>query len=464
MRTNYIEDQVRKLLPWYLAPRFNNTITSVSIKDKSVIVNRNVEVYTTSSSPYVFIPIASMMLYVPYLNVGYTVAPEPNEDKKIARIVKVNGSVGGYLPNGKYAKFTERVFADKIYEKEIEITGKPSDFSISMVARVIARIESAKYFASKIKYTLEKTEKWKFDPIGKGHIKAINIAEGNAMTKIEINTTFFDVIYKDYGEVKSPGIVAGVSHFFKNDNTLPVENSKVKDYLIEFAKRISDVGKSFTTLAILHKATRSSFSYVIGEAEIPDSVKRELVGKDKPLWHWITGVPVYRGVRGNFYLDPNTNKVIMTITFHPFYPPASVVLNYPPFHLTPLSAMVNERMKQLKYVSGLVESRLRKRGIEVTLYPDELEPLSEAGVTFDELRNTLKKGYPYIYQLERLLEKMDKVSYLGDVSTLTLGKIQKIDEMLISSITPKKTKQTVEEPASDELEEKVKRKRVSITL
>ena len=460
-----IEEQTRRLLPWYLAPRFHNVITSVKIKDSSVIMRRNVEVYTTSSSPMVFVPLASMMLYTPYMEVEYNVrVSDVNLSDRIANIVKVKGFVSGYLPDGRYTKFTERAFADKVFEKEIVVEGEPSPFMISMVARRVARIESAKYFANKVRYELTKSKKWWFEPVGKGRVKVINVVEGNAMTKMEISTTFFDVRYKDYEPVTTPGIVAGVAHYFGNDETIPIENDKVKDFLIDFVKRIADVGKSFTPISVLNKVNRSTFSYVIGDAEIPDHVKVKLTGKDKPLWHWVTSTSVYRGVKTSFYVDPASSKVIMSVTFLPFYPPASLVLNYPPFHLAPLSAVVNERLKQLKYMSDRVEKALLKEGIEAVLYPDELEPLSDAGVTFDEIKDLMKRGYPPIRHLEGLLEKMDRVSYLTDVAGLTLGKIQKVDEMLISSITPKKKASQVSEEPEDEFENKNEGKRVKVTL
>jgi hypothetical protein len=434
-------EMARRILPWYLAPRFNNVISKVEIKGKKAIVNRNVEIYVTSNMPYVFVPMASMMLYVPYLNSEFSIRRK-NESETIVTINKIDGFVAGYLPDGKYAKFTENAIEKDVIGKEIIVHGEPHEFSINMVTRRIARINAAKYFANKVRYELKKNG-WYFEPIGYGHVKAVKVVEGNAETRLEIRTTFFEVHYRGKS-VTAPGIVPGVVSFFGNDKYLPIEDDKVKDTLLDFVKRVSDVGKSFSSLAILQKATKSTFGYVVGEADIPDTVKKELKSKSEGPWYWITGSPTYRGVRSNYYLDLESNKIVLTLTFVPFSPPASLVLNYPPFHIAPLSAMVNERMNQLKYFADVVPDRLKRIGVDGTLYVDELEPLKDAGVRFDDIRRILREGYPKLSTLDKLLEKMDRISYLGDIASMTYGSIRKIDELLVSSIQPKKKEEQVE--------------------
>jgi len=454
MEVSNPKEMARRLLPWYLAPRFSNVITNVSLEGEKAVVKRNVDLYVTSNTPSLYIPASSMFLYVPYLASKYNFKEKSlRGDRKEVTIMDIQGFVAGYMPNGRYAKFTDNAIRKDIVGNTITITGEPDDFSINMVAKTIARIESGKYFANKIRQDLKKNG-WSFSPIGNGTIKAIKIVEGNAESKLQIVTTFFDVSYKNK-KILAPGIVPGVISFFGDDNNLPIEDGRVKDTLIDFVKRVSDVGKSFSSVSMLQKATRSTFAYVIGDVSMTDTTKEDLKKRNgNNPWVWITGAPVHTNTRNNIYLDLETNKIIMATTFVPFSPPASLVINYPPFHLLPLSAVANERMGQLKYFAETIPRRLQKLRVDdVTVYADEFEPLGEAKIRFDDIRKILKEGYPKLETLDVMLDKMEKVSYLGDIASMVYGTVRKIDELLISTIKPKE-KEKVKSKESKEKEEK----------
>lgn len=456
-----VNEMTRRILPWYLLPRFNNTILKVSIKDEKAILKRNIELYTTSNMPYAFIPVASLLLYIPYIKPEYSVNKVDKKKNEIT-INKIDGFISGYLPDGRYTKITGETIGKDIVGNEISIRGDPRDFPIGMVARRLSRIIAGKYFANKVKYYL-KNKGWFFDIKGVGNIKLITIKEGNAITNIEIPTTFFEVRYHNK-TIVSPGIIPGVSYFFLDNNDLPIESEPVKENLINFVNRIADIGKSFSSISILQNATKSSFGYAIGEANFSDDIKNTLKNESKnKYWYWLGGVPTYRGVRNNFYVDIESKKLIMTISFTPPSPPASLVLNYPPFHLLPLSAMAKERIKQLRIVANkIMKPRLKKIGVDGTFYIDEIEPLADANVKFDDIKKILKEGYPKIETLDMLLEKMDKISYIGDITSMAYGEMRKINEIMISTIKSKEEKKDEEEYKRSKKVKK--RKSVSISL
>jgi len=419
------DEMARRLLPWVLAPRFKNVVTSVEVEGEKAVARRNVELYETDAGG-VMVPGASMFLYEPYLNTEYRVKIT-GRDKGYAVITAISGYVAGYMPNGEYVRYGYRTLRD-VVGKRIEFTGsEPDQFTVNMIARRLARISAARIFAANIKQALME-EGWKFELIGEGTIKKVYVREGNAATKVVIQTSFFAVYY-DGRAYTAPGIVPGVLNFFADPNLSIVKRDDVRERLIEFLGRVSEVGSKFAPVSILQQATRSTFTYVIGEVE--GLSKTGKAGGSQ----WVAGGPAYSGVRANVYADRN-GKLLLSLTFIPFSPPASLELNYPPYHIAPLAAMVRDRPRMLRYLADTAVKRLARQGADAVAYVDELEPLADAGVGFDELRRAMKEGYPKMETVETILDKMTRIEDVADVASLTYGEVRKVDELLVSEIRP----------------------------
>ena len=75
----------------------------------------------------------------------------------------------------------------------------------------------------------------------------------------------------------------------------------------------------------------------------------------------------------------------------------------------------------------------------------DYEALADAGITFDEVRDVLKDGYPRFVHLRPLLEKAEKLGYIGDVMSHAYGKETKVEEILIKELKPLIKKEVVAE-------------------
>jgi len=444
-------EMVRRLLPWYLLHRFRNVVLAVEVEEeegRGVARVREVELYVSPNAPYVFVPGASMMLYAPFIRARYEVAASGSGESEVV-ISGVEGFVAGFLPNGRYAKYTEKAFGEGVVGKRVKVRGEPDQFDIDVVAAGIARIVAGGWFAANIKTSLSR-EGWEFEPFAKGALKVITVAERRAEAEVSIMVRLFKVRYGGR-EVTAPGIVPGVAAFFADDRSLPIADAGARDALIGFVKGVADVGRHFASLALLQRTARSTFTYTVGEASVPKAVREHLMKRSGGSGRlWLAGGRLHRGVRADFYLDLEGGGVVSDITIYPFSPPATLVLNYPPFNMAPLAATLHEQPRRFARLAELASKRLDRYRVEGALYVKELEPLAEAGVKFDDIKKALREGYPKLDTLEALLGKMDRVSYLGDVASMAYGRARRVDELLIASITP--------------IEEKRGREGASITL
>ena len=422
------EEIARRVLPWYLLPRFKNIVLSKRDVESYLVVNE--------VAREVFVPGASRFLTVPHVEFDAV----DNKDEKKLLVHVHNGWIQGFLPNGQYAKFLAKtVLRDKDNEIEVKYDESYSDFAVSNVVRNYLRIKAGPLFAFKTEQYVKKYGiVFGRHSRDKVYSAEIIIKEKSAYSKITLPVFLYYMAYNGKIIDTVPGVVPGVLRAIGDGIIDPVaENPDAKQALTDFIRELTEVGQTLAPVsaATLQMTSKSKFTYIVGEADGPDTVFNELMKTGRRLV-WITGAPAYKGTRVNFYIDPKNRKIYMTISILPFNAPAVLVLNYPPFSIAPLSALMNQRRLFLSYNLDKVERHLEKRGIKVGFYDVDYETLADAGVTFDEIRTALKEGYPKLDTLRQILGKMEKLGYIGDIISHAYGKEMKIEEILIKELKP----------------------------
>ena len=449
------EEVARRVLPWYLLPKFSNVLTSLGSK-------RDIESYKAIKTDLVvnevttvYIPGASRFLLVPHVEFEAV----DNQEEKQVEVRVMDGWVHGFLPDGRYAKFLTKTLLKDEEVIPIKYERSYTDFAVDTVVRNYLRIRAGPLFAYKVeRFGREHgVAFYKTVPdylYGAKNVAAtvakVVIREKTVFTEITLPVYLYELSYKGEYLGVVPGIVPGILHLIGKDklDTLK-DNPDAKQALTDFVSEVAEVGKRVAPIssATLQATSKSRFTYIIGEADGPKTVFEDIarkLGKNRSLM-WITGAPAYRGVRVNFYLNPHNQKIYMTISILPFSAPAVVVLNYPPFNIAPLAALVNQRMNFLRFNLNKVKDYLDKRGIDAGFYDMDYEVLSDAGITFDEVRATLKDGYPRLENLKVLLEKAEKLGYVGDLMAQVYGKESRIEEILVKELKPLMKKEAKKE-------------------
>ncbi len=422
-----------RILPWIILPRFNNVALSLAVNKERIVISRGVEYYVSTNSR-LFIPSASTFIYSPFLRSSVKLVEM--DDKTYVNIDDIEGFFSGFLPSGMYVKIP----VDKVrsqLETDLSttpLTGVVTRYNTMLLINSLARLRAGSIFAGIVKSHVEKRFGVEFRLIGEGVVNVITINEKGAKGSFEIRTRFYEMRHGDGNTKVVPGIVPGILYLI-NQGFRFADNTKAYETVESVLEEMYDVGSRFTSVSLVQTTTRGKFTYVIGELE-GDVEKWSRRNLSRVTLRDV-GRRAYRGVTSNIVLDFSSEKVLLSIEFDRFAPPAQAVLNYAPLNMTPISAMVNQRLKFLKFQTALARERARSRyGVEATFYIDELSPLGESGITFDDINRAYKEGYIKIDTIRKLLDKMDRVSYIGDISSFAYGDLHKIDEITLASIKP----------------------------
>lgn len=449
-------EYTRRILPWILLTKFRNVMLNLpsSIKDavEPEIVIRNLDLYVADNIG-VYVPGASSLLYVPYLKYDALLDEEASE----IHITPVDGFVSGFMPNGKYTKIPVKFIEEKDGPVTLKYDGDNfSDFAVSIVTRNIYRLRAGKYFASRLKKSvLEKNgihvSKYKDKEL---ELSNVVVKSRNVEGSVKIRIFLYDVIGK-YPYVV-PGIVPGILTLIQRGELRPYPED-VEEELNKFLDELASIGGRISPISggLLKQVSRTRFTYHIGEISGPERAIKNL-----KVTHrgdvWLGGEVAYKGVRVDFHANPDNRKLYMTISVVPFNPPATIVLNYPPFNIMALSALVNQRRDFLRYqIEKEVRSRAKRYGLNIGSFHNDLAVLSDANITFEDIRNVLKDGYPKIPKLRKIMYRFEKLGHVADLVAMTIGDIYKVDKLLVSQVKPKTKveKETKVTPTSIEEEE-----------
>ena len=439
---------VRRVLPWVLMPKFRNVLTQLDIDPnrKGDVVIRNIDLYVTDNVG-IYVPGASTFLSVPYLKYD----TEINEEEKTVSISSNDGFVAGFMPNGRYSKFLAKTIDENDGPIVLKYEGESlPDFAISIVARNVYRLHAGKYFAAKIKKYMEKLGV-EFDKTRtQVKITDVLVKEGNITGEVHMKINLYR-IKTGANEIKAPGIVPGLLSLMEHGLIKPIDG-EVEEELNKFLREVGRVGGRVSPISggLLKQTSKTKFTYYLGEISAPNHVIDGLK-KRHGNTIWLGGAPAYRGVKVNFYANLPVKKMYMSISILPFSPPATVVLNYPPFNLLPISALYYEREPFLRYqVEREVATRAKKIGLEIGPFHRDLSVLGDASVTFEEIKSMLKDGYPKIDKLEKAMHKVERLGTVADLVSMTIGDVYKVDKLLVSLLEPKvRAKEKVASPKEE---------------
>jgi len=451
------DELVRRTLPWYVMSRFQNALLSIP----DVVVEQRInEKYVkvdlkTRQVAGIFVPGASRFLVSGYVNFEIVedtkkkqeetwrrTMYEHNEYKLMVNIK--SGFVYGFLPNGKYVKF----YQDKIVKNELVEVKYKDEYSLGQVADVLRnylRLSASPLFGAVVskyakKIGIEMTE------VESGIVPEIIIKEGKLYTRVVLPTNIYRVKYNDF-RFRSPGVIASILFLMSNNMLDPLqENPEARGLLSDFIKRVDEVGRSLAGVSgsLLQSTSKSSFTYIIGEVKETSNT----ANLKNPIGLGTFWINKYTTMR--FTLQPS-RIITTTITVRPFSSPATVVLNYTPFNIAPLSALMNEGKSSLSFAKEKVTSILRKKGFEPGFYDTDYEVLSDANITFEDVRKILRDGYPKLESLNVVLEKSEKLGYIGDVISHAYGSEVKVDKILIRELTSISKKESKKENEGEEI-------------
>ena len=431
----------RRALPWVLLPRYRNVLLNTPIKTKvasTPIALRNLEIYIPKHGG-IYIPGAASFLYAPYLAVEYEIVRNEFEPTKGHILIKgLDGYVMGFMPDGRFSKFSDRVL-EKVAGRTLEFEGEdPSDFNINMVARNLARLEAGRIFAIKLKNYLSK-HGFSFIKSGVGSIRTVVISEGNVRTTVTIPTTFFDVRYNDV-EVTVPGIVPGILTHIARGSYDPVPD-EAREVLNDIFNRMKSVATRYMDYAVVFRISKTTFTYVAGQVDAPQSVKKKYEGAPVHLAN--SKIP---GGRITAYADLDNNLILMNITMVPFNPPAALTLNYPPLNLAPIAMVVNEYADSFDELIRFAYWRAKKYGLKLSFEKEAYITLKDAGITLDDIKKPLHEGYPKIESLIILLDKLERLGDLTSMLQLSIGELKQVDQILIDTLKPVEEKEEAKKP------------------
>jgi len=447
------EERASGALPWELQWRFQNVILSLpeaeararrSTGDRYLVVNE-----VTKS---VFIAGSSTFLYVP--RVEYEKQDYPERGELVVKVA--DGLVGGRLPDGDKVWYSASTAlkvraeaGEPAGEIKVRYSGEYSDWMVDAVVRDHLRLSASPLMAARVK-EFAKRHGITFARLeGKREIEVL-IEAKTVRTTIKLETHAY--LMKDgSGRAQTvPGVVPGVLRAISSRRLKPLEDyPDAEQALQDFMKDVASVGEKLVPVsAVLQGTHKTRFTYIAGEADGSEGrfnrVKEKLESQGRKLL-WLGGTRLSRGVWGSFNFDPESRKVLFSVHIEPDSPPATVVLNYPPFNLTPIAAVAYEKPEAL--TKGVRESarRLGAYGLSVASYADDYEVLADAKITFNDVRRVVLEGYPRLGTLRRLLEKVEALGTVGDVMSLAYGKETVVDEMMIKQLAPQRRRERREE-------------------
>lgn len=440
----------RRVLPWVLLTKFRNVVMNLPLSELKPGRHeiRNIEYYVTTTSPEVHVPAASSLLYIPFIKFSYDVMKDSNE----VVIKDVSGIVRGYFYDG-----TSRGYRIENLEEEVrKRTGRPttltyedsvSKFDIEGVLRAFYRLEAGKLFAAHLSAHSRKKDGITFSNLGRMKNISVVVEERGVSITVDLKVSVFEVCGKGVC-FKAPGVVPGLLYLLHAGLLKPLDG-EAADVLNSTIKTIANVGDRLSPVSggILQSTNKARFIYVVGELD----EKNEEEGRRRRLaWDLI------RGVRVSFYANERTGGIEMVVTMYPFNPPAIIVMNYPPFNLAPISALLKDRYWQLKRLADKAYQRLKSIGLDGAVYIREMTSLADAGITIYDVKTALREGYPRIETIEKMLSGFEKVGRLGDIMSLAIGRVEKVDKLLVTFLgmeeESKKTVAETEEKGKEEEE------------
>ena len=424
------KEPVRALLPWILMPRYRNVI--------SYINPNGIEVYVSATAPFVFVPGAASLLVTRYAHAQYVV--EKSEEtvtgihKYYVRLEDVDAYVVGYVPDGTRIVYRKQL-SDDLKGMEVEFEGRVSQDDIDHLVSQAARLKAGRYFGGVVA-SFAKRHGVSFTNHGVHRLLNVELHSENARAQINIKTYLYGVFHG--GKVfRAPGVVPAIALILSYPNHFgsDLANSVPGyDEAVDIVSRMRDMGGKFSDMALLYNVSRARFSYIVGEVSNPPK-RRTFITMEK----------VARGTRAAFFVD-KSGRVLLQVSFLPASPPAMYVASFPPLNLAPLAAVVTDRFLKLKVIASRAEKAMKRQGFDATIYIDELEPLKDTKLTVDEVRGLMKDGYPLPTRVEQILTKLDKLSDIADILSLTSG--GEIQKMLVKAL----------EISKEEKEEKEKKR------
>lgn len=426
----------RRVLPWVLLTRFRNVITHLPLLELTPGKHeiRNIECYVTTTSPEVHVPAASSLLYVPFIK--FTADTDKANKEIVVR--EVDGRVVGYFYDGTYRAYSIQKLEEEVRKRSGEPTTlryeEPiSRFDIESVLRTFYRFEAGKLFAAHLAAHAKKKDRITFSNLGRMKELTVVVEERGVSLTVDMKISMFMVCADDKNCFKVPGVVPGLLHLLHKGLVKPV-TGEAEDVLNNTIKRISDVGDRLSPVSggILQSTNRARFTYVVGELD-----KQSEEGRRR----WLTE-DVINGVRVGFYANERTGDIEMVTTVYPFNPPAVVVMNYPPFNLAPVTGLLRDRYWQVKRVADRAYWRLKQLGFDGAIYLREMAGLADAGISVQDVKRALREGYPRVDTVERMLDGFEKVGALGDIMSLAIGRVEKVDRLLITFLGKEEKKAT----------------------
>lgn len=433
--TSEPREVARRVLPWVLLPRFLNVVTRLPLPERlepgKTYVVRELELYVTNDAG-VYVPGASTLLVVPHLSYR----TERDEAERVVRVLDIEGSIYGFMPDGTPARYRASTIVEKEGIPEIRYGDRYSDFSLDVVLRNALRLSAGKYFAYKVESAMRRRGVF-FSRGGVVKMRNVVVRERGVVAEIPLTISLYTVTYR--GErLRAPGVVPGVLDLIGR-GLLETVGGEARTVLDSFLERVSSVGKRLSPVsgAILHRTSRTRFHYYIGEVSASESVVRALRSREGDRV-WLAGGPMGKGTGAwvTVYADLRNMKAYAAVSLLPLSTPAAVVLNYPPFSIAPLSALMGEGSGRLGDLLERAGERARRLGLDVGFYDRDLAVLADAGIGFREVKQILRDGYPRLEHLEPVLEKTERLGDIGDIMSMALGPVYKVDKLLVTLAEP----------------------------
>lgn len=420
-------------MPWIMLSKFRNVVKGLPISDSNVRLGevnvRNVEYYTTERGR--IITPASSSLMIPSFIKVYT-EEEMDEDYEETKIIVKNleGYVYGFMFDGTYF----RVDANKLLGNGIDLQKKKnySDYELNDTVKKVLRLRAGKLFTAYNKSILRKRYGIELQNTGiHGGIKKLIINNKSIIAREDFETSFFTIL-NDKEEIKYPGVMSALLSLIYNKKVYP--SGKTREIIDEFLKELSTVGKSVAPFseAILQATGNNAFVYNLGEIKMKEKDKERYRREGQSNRIHLFSKWLDKLVYGEIYANANTDKVYLDLSFYPNNTVAQIEFNYPPFSVLPLSAVVYSKKDAFDKLINGAKTIANKNNIDLTLDSKDFDVLANAGVSTDDIAKAMKEGYPKIDTLLNLLDKSSKLSNIGDIFNLLMGKANRVDTILVS--------------------------------
>lgn len=424
----------RGILPWILLANFRNVIKGLPIRDADLRLGeinvRNVE-YFVSDNGRIIIPAASSLMIPAFIKVS--AEEEMDNDNMETRIVvkDLEGFVYGYMFDGSYFRvYANRLLGDGLYLQKVD---KYRDYDLNNAVKKVLRLRGGRLFSAFNKSVLWKKYGIRIMNTGvHGTLNRIIIRNRSIIARENFETNFFTVS-GDKEEIKYPGVMSALLTLIHNKRVYP--SGRTGEILDEFLKDLSDVGREVAPFseAILRATGNNTFVYNLGELEMSEKDREQFRrGQINRTYLYLSGKQFDRLVRGRVYANVETGKVYLGLSFYPDNPVAQIEFNYPPLSVLPLSAVIYSKKEKFKELINDAKEAASKQHIDLTLNSGDFDVLADAEVSIDDIVKARREGYPSVETLTSILNKSAKLSKLGDLFNLLIGKPTRVDTILFS--------------------------------